>query len=828
MKHTIFYSDCVSPGLFQSRKTGGPNWINNANDDDDKMILNVKCHYAQAEIDKCVFDIGECAYVKGEEGAQNYVGRILEFFRTTDEEDYFRVRWFFRASDTVMKEHADFHDSKRLFYSDLMNDNALDCIVSKVTIIGISPNLSSRLKSKSTASFDFYYDMKYSLNYSTFSSIASDYSAESSDLSPSSGIETSNMNDVKTKLDTVPSCKPVKSEVALLDLYSGCGGMSTGLCLGANLCQINLVTRWAIDYNNHACESLRLNHPGTYVRNESAEDFIDLLREWEKLCKRYKVASVEKTRRESKKNPEDNSKDPPGVFEVFKLVDICYGDPSKTGKRGLKFKRLYRFGLQHHGFLWDPLILFESSFWGSISNTSSLLMVVAIFKVGWGESKFGVVHCDCQDRLREFVTEGSKLKMLPLPGDVDVLCGGPPCQGISGLNRHRKFDAPLDDERNRQIIVFMDIVNFLKPKYVLMENVVDIMRFANGFLGRYAISRLVHMNYQSRLGIMAAGCYGLPQFRLRVFLWGAAPNEASYPNYHRLCLSLQKLPQFPLPTHDVIQRYGGPLEFERSTVAYDEGKRPTLEKLLVLRDAIFDLPAVTTHEAKDEMPYKDPPQSEFQKYIRSSKWEMVGFAANDAKNTKKNVLYDHRSFPLNEDNYLRLCQIPREKGANFKDLPGLVVGRDNVVQLDPEMERVLLPSGKPLVPNYALSLGGGKSNRPFGRLWWDETVPTVVTTPEPRTLIMIHPEQDRVLTVRECARLQGFPDYYRFYGPVKERYRQVGNAVAVSVSRALGYALGTVWQQPIGVDQPLMVLPPKFSHSTALQLVQSSASETEE
>lgn len=73
----------------------------------------------------------------------------------------------------------------------------------------------------------------------------------------------------------------------------------------------------------------------------------------------------------------------------------------------------------------------------------------------------------------------------------------------------------------------MDIVQFLKPKYVLMENVVDILRFANGFLGRYAISRLVHMKYQSRLGIMAAGCYGLPQFRLRVFVWGALHKEAS-------------------------------------------------------------------------------------------------------------------------------------------------------------------------------------------------------------------------------------------------------------------------------------------------------------
>lgn len=122
----------------------------------------------------------------------------------------------------------------------------------------------------------------------------------------------------------------------------------------------------------------------------------------------------------------------------------------------------------------------------------------------------------------------SLLSESKFQGDVDVLCGGPPCQGISGVNRYRNIDAPLDDERNRQIIVFMDIVKFLRPKYVLMENVVDILKFANGYLGRYALSQLVNMNYQARLGIMAAGCYGLPQFRLRVFLWGAHPHEVSY------------------------------------------------------------------------------------------------------------------------------------------------------------------------------------------------------------------------------------------------------------------------------------------------------------
>lgn len=71
----------------------------------------------------------------------------------------------------------------------------------------------------------------------------------------------------------------------------------------------------------------------------------------------------------------------------------------------------------------------------------------------------------------------------------------------------------------------MDLVEYLRPRYVLMENVVDIVKFANGFLGRYALGRLISMNYQVRMGMMAAGAYGLPQFRMRMFMWGAQPTE---------------------------------------------------------------------------------------------------------------------------------------------------------------------------------------------------------------------------------------------------------------------------------------------------------------
>ncbi|KAK1605224.1 hypothetical protein QYE76_028897 [Lolium multiflorum] len=523
----------------------------------------------------------------------DYIGRINEIFEGTDHGRYFNCQWFFRPEDTVIltaklvDDHT--HDPRWVFLSDDTNDNPLDCIVSKVKILQTDPKLDQAATAQLVEDYDLYYDMSYTMAYSTFANVTND-------TNESSGISSNADSEANTPLTTA----------ALLDLYSGCGGMSTGLCLGAGLAGLKLETRWAVDFNSYACKSFKSNHPQTKVRNMKAEDFLCLLKEWALLCDKYvhgnNVGAAPPTEDEEEGELEKDE------FVVDKLTEICYG----------------------------------------------------------------------------------------------------------GADR-------------------------------------------------------------------------------------------------KSCIYFKALPKYALPTHHVVVRGGAPNAFFENIVAYDETQTPNLERALVLDDAISDLPEVGNDQPSDVIEYLVEPKTEFQRCLRLSRKEMLDCSFGDIAGPVEGKLLDHRPLKLNKDDFERVRRIPYKKGANFRALEGVRVGPNNVVQFDPNIPRVYLESGKPLVPQYAMNFVGGKSLKPFGRLWGDETVPTVVTRAEPHNQAILHPSQARVLTVRENARLQGFPDYYQMDGPIKQRYMQVGNAVAVPVARALGYSLGLAYlRKHDGSGDPLFVLPANF------------------
>ncbi|KAI3977706.1 hypothetical protein MKX01_009591 [Papaver californicum] len=795
-----------------------------AKDNELEEIMDVKCHYSKALVDGTYYDLNDNAHVLGDKPLP-YVCKIIEFFETIDNEAYFRAQWYYRPTDTVCREAvlkkkndknkskeeqeqdvedqyqeeqdvedppqeeqdvADKKDKKnkaknkpkidhkvhlhekRIFISKVKDNNPLDLLLEKVNIARIASNVDSKMKQETIANSDYFYDMAYQLPYKSFVSIppedAEEVSGESSGISTASDSENSVAEIKKSKASSNEFGQSSKSELSLLDLYSGCGAMSTGLTLGADVGGLKLVTRWAVDCNASACQTLELNHPKTMVRNECAEDFLSLLKEWRKLCNQYLPRGCSNDTVQGSEDPEDLEELSPGEFVVESLVGISFGKPEVNAAN---------FHEKDEEKKVKATELFFKVHWKGYASTEDT----------W-ESYKGLSNCE--DKICEFVKKGHHSKLLPLPGDVDVICGGPPCQGISGFNRFRNDEEPLDDNKNYQMLVYMDIVKFLNPPYILMENVVDLVKFADGYLARYAVKRLLSMDYQVRLGIMAAGSFGLPQFRQRVFVWGAHIDK--------------KIPSYPYPTHEVVVRGGIPTEFEQCLVAYDEDNKPKLEDRLFLKDALTDLPEVHNGEERDEMPYGENPLTDFQRYIRMNR-EGTGL---------QGILFDHNPLVLNTDDYQRVCRVPKQKGANFSHMGGVFLNAKGKWEIDSSKPREMLASKKPLIPEYALTFTGGNSSKPFARLWWDETVPTVVTRAEPHNQAIMHPVQDRVLSVRENARLQGFPDYYKFCGTIKEKYVQIGNAVAVPVGKVLGYALALAWKGNRH-DEPLFKLPENFA-----------------
>ncbi|CAN6698937.1 unnamed protein product [Malus baccata var. baccata] len=338
---------------------------------------------------------------------------------------------------------------------------------------------------------------------------------------------------------------------------------------------------------------------------------------------------------------------------------------------------------------------------------------------------------------------------LPLPGQVDFINGGPPCQGFSGMNRFNQ--STWSKVQCEMILAFLSFADYFRPKYFLLENVRNFVSFNKGQTFRLTVASLLEMGYQVRFGILEAGAYGVSQSRKRAFIWAAAPDEI--------------LPEWPEPMHV----FGVPeLKISLSGNSYYSAVRSTAGgapfRSITVRDTIGDLPAVGNGASKVNLEYESDPISWFQKKIRG---EMA-------------VLTEHISKEMNELNLIRCQRIPKRPGADWQCLP------DEKVKLSTGQIVDLIPW---CLPNTAKRHNQWKGL--FGRLDWEGNFPTSITDPQPmgKVGMCFHPDQDRILTVRECARSQGFRDSYQFSGNILHKHRQIGNAVPPTLAYALGRKL---------------------------------------
>lgn len=290
--------------------------------------------------------------------------------------------------------------------------------------------------------------------------------------------------------------------------------------------------------------------------------------------------------------------------------------------------------------------------------------------------------------------------------EADIVVGGPPCQGFSGLGKRDP-----EDHRNRLWRAYVDVVLAANPKVFVIENVARF--FASPEFAELTedlrVGRLRHYRFVS--GVLNAADFGVPQRRRRAFVIASRVGS----------------PRMPEPTHDRYGRHG-------------------LPKWRTVRDAIADLPLVP---ATNDLPDR--------------KTDFGEASLPGAFMTSE--LHIGRTYrPESLKRYAHIAP-----GRGRLDLP---------VELQYRCWREK-PSGTTDV---------------LGRLVWDAPAVTIRTEfHKPEKGRYLHPEWsedgrdtvNRALTHREAARIQSFPDDFKWCGSKLQIGRQIGNAVPPLLAREI-------------------------------------------
>lgn len=309
------------------------------------------------------------------------------------------------------------------------------------------------------------------------------------------------------------------------------------------------------------------------------------------------------------------------------------------------------------------------------------------------------------------------------PGQLDVLVGGPPCQGFS-INAPERF---LEDPRNSLFKHYIRFLDEFRPKTLLIENVPGMLSLGGGVIFDQILRSLREHGYDVHARILFAAHYGVPQERWRMIILGS-----------RISLP----PQHPSPTHYATARAN-----------FRGGKTMTF-RLMPLEQAIL-LPAVTVGSAIGDLPrLKMGEGGEIITYDRVAKSEYAR-----SMRAGSSVTFNHHASVLGSQNAERMMYV--KPGGSWRDIP-----------------HHLLPKGMQKARK-------SDHTKRYGRLRNDGLAGTVLTKCDPHWGAVFLPDQDRALTVREAARIQSFPDSYKFLGPRIAQYEQVGNAVPVLMAEAI-------------------------------------------
>lgn len=312
-------------------------------------------------------------------------------------------------------------------------------------------------------------------------------------------------------------------------------------------------------------------------------------------------------------------------------------------------------------------------------------------------------------------------------GELDCLIGGPPCQSFSYNNHQRS----ANDARARLFEDYLRLVRELAPKTLIMENVPGILTIDNGSVVRVIASKLSRLGYAVSVKLLSAEQFGAPQIRRRAFIVATRVGDSNE--------------LLPIPSHGISRDTS---EENRAYINKHDRKTPSRKKLVTIQQAIGDLPRLENGGGKHvrKMPSKRP-TTQYQRNARKG----------------ATALYNHVCRNLSEVMLERMKYVP--EGGNWRDIP-----------------RRLLTEGMKRARS-------SDHTKRYGRLSRKGLSATLLTKCDPHWGAYVHPTQNRTISVREAARIQGFPDEFQFAGEsISKQYAQVGNAVPIPLAQALGEA----------------------------------------
>lgn len=146
-------------------------------------------------------------------------------------------------------------------------------------------------------------------------------------------------------------------------------------------------------------------------------------------------------------------------------------------------------------------------------------------------------HNGIQENLANISPSEFKEKHGIAPTNIDVISGGPPCQGFSRAN----LDKPSNDSRNNLVFTFVDYIKFYTPKTFIMENVTGLRTFNDGNTLTSLRKELENANYNVSIFELNAKNYGVAQSRKRLFIIGDRIKNPKKPSEHDEIIPVQNV-----------------------------------------------------------------------------------------------------------------------------------------------------------------------------------------------------------------------------------------------------------------------------------------------